>query len=82
MEQRIGRFIDEVNAAIEESVGSRPMNPYEWKAWKDVCEFLEWAATEAPSWVQVEASIEDVETPDVCSLLGNQTLAHIAKELK
>jgi hypothetical protein len=51
------------------------------KGWEELKPFLEWAEMEAPSWTEVEASIEDMESPAVCNALGNQTLAHIAKEI-
>lgn len=79
MDSKTKKFIDAVHAAID-AANINPLDQPMQRAWETIKSFIEWAETDAPSWVEVEASLQEVDSPDVCEMLNNRTLFDIARK--
>jgi len=84
MDARTQQFLAAVTRqffAANDAAGTpRPLDQPMQRAWETLKSFIDWAETDAPSWVEVEASLQEVDSPDVCELLGNRTLFDIARK--
>ena len=78
MDSRTKQFVEAVYAALE-AANVNPLDQHMQRAWEDLRSFLDWASNDAPSWAEVEESMQEVDSPEVHELLGHRDLFNIAR---